>query len=70
MAKQRRYRWRGFGEQARSRDESRKGGVGITNKQASYLAHLQRRLGLPYTGNSGMTRRDASRLIDELESQM
>jgi len=65
VAKLRRYRWRGFGEQARSRGESRKRGVGITNKQAAYLAYLQRKAGERYSG-SGMTRKQASREINRL----
>lgn len=70
MARSRRYRWRGFGEQARSPGESRKGGKGITNKQAALLGHLQRELKLPYTGNTGMLRKDASKLIDELQRRL
>ncbi len=69
MARSRAYRWRGFGEQARSPGESRKGGKGITNKQAAYLAALQRQLGIPYTGSSGMTRREASALIEKLQDR-
>lgn len=44
-------------------------GKGITNPQASYLAALQRELGLPYTG-SGMTAREASITIDELAARI
>lgn len=40
-------------------------GSGITNAQASYLADLQRQLGLPYTG-AGMTRTEAAGAIDAL----
>lgn len=44
-------------------------GKGITNKQASYLAALQREAREPYSG-SGMTRQQASREIDRLERQL
>lgn len=76
MAKKARYRWHGFGEPAdqrpsrvRSRRTRRRGSPGITNRQASFLADLERQLGLPYTGNSGLTRHEASKRIDELLQQ-
>lgn len=66
MARNKAYRWRGFGEQASGNGgEARPRGKGITNKQAAYLAALQKKAGLPYSG-SGMTRRQASSEIDRL----
>lgn len=41
---------------------------GITNKQASYLAALQRAAGERYTGNS-LSRQHAAREIDRLLEQ-
>lgn len=62
-------------EAAKARELGRRGerlrpvggrpGKGITNQQASYLAHLQRQAGLPYTG-SGMTCRQATEAIRRL----
>lgn len=40
-------------------------GLGITNKQASFLASLQREAGERYSGN-GMSRQQASQEIDRL----
>lgn len=42
---------------------------GLTNKQASYLAALQKQLGVPYTGH-GLTISEASRLITKLKAQV
>jgi hypothetical protein len=42
---------------------------GITNKQAHYLAHLQRKLGTQYTGN-GLTMREASDAIERCREQL
>jgi hypothetical protein len=44
-------------------------GHGITNKQASYLASLQRAAGEPYTG-AGMSRERASVEIERLLEQL
>lgn len=44
-------------------------GKGITNKQASYLAALQREAGEPWSG-SGMSRLQASREIERLRGQL
>jgi hypothetical protein len=42
---------------------------GISNTQAKELAHLQRSLGIPYSGQ-GMTQREASRTIVRLRSAL
>ena len=78
MAKHKHYRWRDWrvderGTSIRDSDESNKRnkarkGSGITNKQAKFLATLQRQAGLKYTGN-GMSRADASALIDKLVAE-
>ncbi len=69
MAKSSAFRWwTGFGEQAKRKPKPKKKGAkpkGITNKQAKFLALLQRKAGEKYTGN-GMTSRQASKEIDRL----
>jgi hypothetical protein len=66
VARSRAYRWRGFGSQAAGGGgESTRRGKGITNKQAAYLAALQKAAGERYSG-SGMTRRQASVEINRL----
>jgi hypothetical protein len=42
---------------------------GITNRQAKYLASLQRKLGEPYTG-AGLSQHEASRLIAQLVARI
>ncbi len=68
MAKSSAYRWwTGFGEQAKRKPKPKKKGKpkGITNKQAKFLASLQRRAGEKYSG-SGMTSAKAAKEIDRL----
>jgi isopentenyl diphosphate isomerase/L-lactate dehydrogenase-like FMN-dependent dehydrogenase len=79
MAKNKHYRWRDWrvdqrgtsindsGERKPKRNKARKGS-GITNEQAKFLAALQRQAGLKYTG-AGMSRADASTLIDKLVAE-
>lgn len=69
MARTAAYRWQnerkrgllGKGPKPKSRPKRTRG---ITNKQASYLAALERQLGVPYSGN-GMNTREASSAIDK-----
>jgi hypothetical protein len=49
--------------------KKRKKARGITNKQAQYLASLQRRLGEPYKGN-GLTMQQASMLIADCQRRL
>ena len=42
---------------------------GITNKQAHYLAMLQRQLGVAYTGN-GLSRLEASAAIEACKARV
>lgn len=76
MAKSKHYRWRDWrvdqrgtsindSEDAKPKRNKARKGSGITNEQAKFLAALQRQAGLTYTG-AGMSRADASALIDKL----
>ena len=68
MAKNARYRWQNFGKEAarpQPKKKKRKDKPKITNKQARFLAELQKRAGERYTG-AGMTRAQASWEIERL----
>lgn len=71
MAKSAAYRWqneRKRGLLGRKPKPKRKP-LGITNKQARFLAALQRQLSEPYSGN-GMTKADAHRAITEAKRRL
>jgi hypothetical protein len=76
MAKSAAYRWQNerkrglLGPNPKKRKRAAKAkSRGITNKQASYLAVLQRRLGEPYSGD-GMNVREASSAIDAVKRRL
>lgn len=74
MARRAAYRWqnerkRGLYVKGVPRKMGKPRRRGITNKQASYLASLQRELGVPYTGN-GMTLAEASAAIDDAKRRL
>lgn len=74
MARNAAYRWqnerkRGLVGPTSNKPKKRRKPAGITNKQARYLAALQKRLGVPYTGN-GMTKAEAHRAINEAKRRL
>ena len=74
MAKSAAFRWqnerkRGLLGNPKKKKPGKRNKRGITNRQASYLASLQKQLGEPYTGN-GMSVREASDAIDDCRRRL
>ncbi len=73
MARRSAYRWQGWDYREPSPTAAKKARrpKGITNAQAQYLAALQRKAGIPYSG-AGMTcnaaKREIARLVKEAEA--